>query len=122
MTVRNGGAATLALWRPATKACHFRGKAAFIDKDQVLGVKIVLALDPIRARGLHISAFLVSVQRNWRLGAVEQDPNAAINTANADNSAFLFGKPRTARRTYCAHLEAGSNNNGLCRQASTALV
>ena len=60
MTVRNGGAATLALWRPATKACHFRGKAAFIDKDQVFGVKIVLALDPILARGLHISALLLA--------------------------------------------------------------
>ena len=60
MTVRNGGAATLALWRPATKACHLRRKAALIDKDQVFGVKIVSALDPILARGLHISALLLA--------------------------------------------------------------
>src|SRR5665213_4272393 len=31
MTVRNGGAATLALWRPATKTCHLGRKAALID-------------------------------------------------------------------------------------------
>lgn len=60
MTVRNGGAATLALWRPATKACHLRRKAALIDKDKVFGVKTVLALDPILARGLYISTLLLA--------------------------------------------------------------
>jgi hypothetical protein len=60
MTVRNGGAATLALWRPATAACHLRRKAALIDKDQVFGVKIVLTIDPIFARGLHVSALLLA--------------------------------------------------------------
>jgi hypothetical protein len=51
MTVRNSGTATLALWRPATEACHLRRKATLIDKDQVFGVKIVLAIDPVFARG-----------------------------------------------------------------------
>lgn len=60
MTVGNGGAATLALWRPATKACHLRRKATLIDKDQVFGVNIVLALDPNLARSLYISTLLLA--------------------------------------------------------------
>src|SRR5207248_7785270 len=60
MTVRNSGAATLAFWRPATKARHLRRKAALIDKDQVFGIKIVLAVDPILARGPYISALLLA--------------------------------------------------------------
>jgi hypothetical protein len=60
MTVRNGGAATLAARRPATKPRHLRRKAALIDEDQAFGVKIVLAVDPILARGLYISARLLA--------------------------------------------------------------
>jgi len=60
MTVRNRCTAALALWRPATKACHLRRKSALIDKDQVFGVKIVLALCPILARCLYISTFLLA--------------------------------------------------------------
>ena len=60
MTVRNCGAATLASWRPATKPRHLRRKAALVDKNQVFGVKIVLAVDPILARGLHIGARLLA--------------------------------------------------------------
>ena len=37
MTVRDSGAATLALWRPATKPRHLRRKAAFIDINQMFG-------------------------------------------------------------------------------------
>lgn len=60
MTVRNRGAATFAFRGPATKPCHLRRKAALIDKDQVFGIKIVLAGEPILARGLYISALLLA--------------------------------------------------------------
>jgi len=54
MPVRNGGAATLALWRPATKACHLRRKTALIDKDQVFGGQDRLGPRPnSRARPSH---------------------------------------------------------------------
>jgi len=45
------------------------------------------------------------MKRNWRFGAVEQDPNAAVEAAAADDSAFLCGKARTARRAEHAHPE-----------------
>jgi hypothetical protein len=60
MTVRNCGAATLAFGPPASKARHLRRKAALIDEDQAFGVKIVLAVEPILARDLHISALLLA--------------------------------------------------------------
>src|SRR3984957_10834143 len=60
MTVRNCGAATLALGRPATKPCHLRRKAALIDENQALGAKIAWAVDPMLPRGLHIWAFLLT--------------------------------------------------------------
>jgi hypothetical protein len=65
---------------------------------------------------------IVPVQRNWRFGAVEQNPNAAVNAATADNSAFPFGKARTTRRTECAHPEPGPNSNRRSRQAHGTLV
>ena len=60
MTVRNCGAATLAFGSPATKPRHLRRKAALIDEDQAFRVKIVLAVEPILARGLHICARLLA--------------------------------------------------------------
>src|SRR5271155_763015 len=60
MAVGNCGAATLALGRPAAKARHLRRKAALVDEDQAFGVDIVLAVDPITARGLHICALLLA--------------------------------------------------------------
>ena len=60
MTVRNCGAATLAFGSPATKPRHLRRQAALIDKNQAFGIKIVLAVQPILARGLHIGARLLA--------------------------------------------------------------
>jgi hypothetical protein len=60
MTVRNCGAATLAFGSPATKPRHLGRKAALIDENQAFGIKIVLVVQPILARGLHISARLLA--------------------------------------------------------------
>jgi len=60
MTVRNCGAATLAFGSPATKPRHLRRQAALIDKNRAFGIKIVLAVQPILARGLHIGARLLA--------------------------------------------------------------
>jgi hypothetical protein len=49
------------LWAPNHEGGHLRRKAAaLIDEDQASRVKIVLAIDPIRTRGLHISAHLLA--------------------------------------------------------------
>jgi len=58
---------------------------------------------------------VIPVQRNWRFGAVEQDPNAAIEAAGTDNSAFLFGEARTTGRAEHAHPEPRPYRNGLSR-------
>src|SRR6202790_5365296 len=62
------------------------------------------------------------MKRNWRFGAVEQDPNAAVNAATTDNSAFPFCKARTTRGTEGAHPKAGPYSNRRSRQAYGTLV
>lgn len=55
---------------------------------------------------------IVPVQRNWRLGTIEQDPKAAVDAADPNNGAFLFGKARTTRRTERAHPKSSPYRNG----------
>jgi hypothetical protein len=55
---------------------------------------------------------IVPVQRNGRLGAIEQNPKAAVKAADPNNSTFLFGKPWTTRCTECAHPKSSPYHNG----------
>ena len=60
MPMRDRGAATLALRRPAAQAGHLGREPAFIDEDQSLGLKVGLAIEPGLARGLHVVALLLA--------------------------------------------------------------
>jgi hypothetical protein len=56
---------------------------------------------------------IAPVQRNWRLGTIEQDPEAAVNATDPNNGASLFGKAWTARSAERTHPESSPDRNGL---------
>ena len=63
MTVRDGGAASLATRCPATQACHLSGSPGLIDEDKPPGVEIELSLVPRLAGSLHIATLLFACMR-----------------------------------------------------------
>src|SRR5262249_54991814 len=60
VTMRDCGAATFAFGRPTAKTCQLCRKAAFVDENPTFGLKIILAVNPMLARCLHIGALLLA--------------------------------------------------------------
>lgn len=64
VSVGDGSAAALAFRRPTPKPCHLGRHAAFVDEDQVFGIKRGLVIDPSLAGGLYVGTLLLAGMRS----------------------------------------------------------